>query len=118
MWLKSIAVLVVLSFSSGFKLLDFSDGGKDKILIYLNSLIKDLVGKNFETHEVAILKLPSDRFVRKFDELVGDILKVMPKSVSVHLSPSDMIVQKRNLRASSLIIIVSDIFDKVKEKTL
>lgn len=112
MWLKVLTIVLILTFSKG-ELINSS-----AIVSYIHNLLADYETKSTSTHEVAIFNLKKvDSLSDDVDYLFEEICKSIPKSMPLHLSPMQKIVEYRNLRPTSFTVIVSDESNFVSKST-
>lgn len=76
----------------------------------------ELNSQSQNTHDVAIYRLNKyEKSKQNVQDLTENILQVIPKSSLVLIPPMDQLIEDRNLRVTSINIIVSDAIDPVSE---
>lgn len=101
--------------SSG-SLLGVKSDDNQAISLYVKNLVSDFDLSDPSTHDVAINRLSSsDMTKQKVHDMYEDIRMVIPKTMPVHESPVDNMIENRNLRPAAFNIIVSDVSDAVSE---
>ena len=94
--------------------MDFSVGSlssvqnikNQNVSLYVKNLILDLNIKDKNTHDVAVIPLIKSQ---KIQDMVEDVCQALSGLVPVHLPPSDITIDGRNLRVSSFTIFISDV---------
>lgn len=112
MWtLTALALLFSLAESNCLE-----DGRSENVLItgFVGNLLRNFDSTDSSIKDVGIFRVNFFlRSSRKIDDLREDIHALIPKSMAVHSSPVDRIVENRNLKVSSLIVIISDVANEV-----
>ena len=116
MWLIHLVIFLILRGSNG-NLLEV-DSDRDKVVLsYINHLINDLNARDSNTHDIAIFQLEQfGESKKQANDLIDDIIAAVSGSNPVLFPPTNVLVENRNLRDSSLTIIVSDITDNVRKE--
>lgn len=79
-----------------------------EIVIYVQKLIEDNDKKVGDTHDLSMFRMNSFGSTQKVDDLFDEISKIISKTMPVSFYPLNVLIEGRNLRASSFFIIVSD----------
>lgn len=81
---------------------------------FIKNLLREFELGNSRINDLGIFRISKfGRSSQRIDDLYEDVYDAIPWTMPVHYSPLDKIVENRNLRVSSFIIIISDVANEV-----
>lgn len=112
--LKIVILVCLFSFISSHMLMSFEDR-YGKISSYIRDIMDQINSQSHATNDVVILRLIQfRRMKRTIDDIYDAIITKIPKENVITTPAFNQIVENKQMRKASVIIIISDSYNTVR----